>query len=85
MYACGLPIGIFVDRKGPRPAVLLGSIMLALGYFPLYQAYNNGSGAVILMCLYSFLTGLGGCTAFAAAIKTSALNWSASSRPCLVL
>ncbi|KAF3767586.1 MFS general substrate transporter [Cryphonectria parasitica EP155] len=75
MYACGLPIGLFVDKKGPRPAVLIGSILLGLGYFPLYQAYNSGSGPVFLMCLYSFLSGLGGCTAFAAAIKTSALNW----------
>lgn len=75
MYACGLPIGMLVDKKGPRPAVLLGSIMLAVGYFPLYMAYNAGSGSVLLMCLFSFLTGLGGCTAFAAAIKTSALNW----------
>lgn len=82
MYAIGLPIGIFVDKKGPRPAVLMGSIMLGLGYFPLYQAYNSGSGSVALMCLYSFLTGLGGCTAFAAAIKTSALNWSVSSTAC---
>lgn len=76
MYACGLPIGIFVDKKGPRPAVLLGSIMLGIGYFPLYMAYNAGAGSVLFMCLFSFLTGLGGCTAFAAAIKTSALNWS---------
>lgn len=76
MYACGLPIGMLVDKKGPRPAVLLGSIMLALGYFPLYLAYNAGSGSVLFMCLFSFMTGLGGCTAFAAAIKTSALNWS---------
>lgn len=76
MYACGLPIGIFVDKKGPRPAVIAGSIMLALGYFPLYRAYNKGEGALVLMCLFSFLTGFGGCTAFAAAIKTSALNWS---------
>lgn len=75
MYAVGLPVGIFVDKKGPRPAVLIGSIMLALGYFPLHQAYDKGSGSVALMCFYSFLTGLGGCTAFAAAVKTSALNW----------
>lgn len=79
MYACGLPVGILVDKKGPRPAVLLGSIMLAVGYFPLYQAYNSGSGSIALMCLFSFLSGLGGCTAFAAAIKTSALNWSVCS------
>lgn len=75
MYAVGLPVGIFVDKKGPRPAVLLGSVMLALGYFPLHQTYDKGSGTVALMCLFSFLTGLGGCTAFAAAVKTSALNW----------
>lgn len=75
MYAFGMPVGILVDAKGPRPAVLLGSIMLALGYFPLHLAYDKGSGSVALMCLYSFLSGLGGCTAFAAAVKTSALNW----------
>ncbi|KAL2280491.1 hypothetical protein FJTKL_12481 [Diaporthe vaccinii] len=75
MYAFGMPVGILVDAKGPRPAALLGSIMLALGYFPLHLAYDKGSGSVALMCLYSFLSGLGGCTAFAAAVKTSALNW----------
>ncbi|KAI3402267.1 hypothetical protein diail_197 [Diaporthe ilicicola] len=75
MYAFGMPVGMLVDAKGPRPAVLLGCIMLALGYFPLHLAYDKGSGSVALMCLYSFLSGLGGCTAFAAAVKTSALNW----------
>ncbi|ROW09636.1 hypothetical protein VMCG_02411 [Cytospora schulzeri] len=75
MYAFGLPIGVFVDAKGPRPAVLAGSIMLALGYFPLHMAFDSGSGSVPLMCLFSFLSGMGGCTAFAAAVKTSALNW----------
>lgn len=75
MYAFGLPIGIFVDARGPRPAVLVGSIMLALGYFPLHMAFDRGSGSVPLMCLFSFLSGMGGCSAFAAAVKTSALNW----------
>lgn len=28
-----------------------------------------------MLCLYSYCSGLGGCSAFAAAIKTSALNW----------
>lgn len=30
---------------------------------------------MFLLCLFSFFTGLGGCAAFAAAIKVSALNW----------
>lgn len=75
MYSCGIPIGIFVDTKGPRPAVIVGAILLAAGYFPLRQAFITGEGSVILLCLYSACTGLGGCAAFAAAIKTSALNW----------
>ncbi|KAK7748982.1 hypothetical protein SLS53_001007 [Cytospora paraplurivora] len=75
MYALGLPVGILVDARGPRPAVLAGSLMLALGYFPLHMAFDRGSGSVPLTCLFSFLSGLGACTAFAAAVKTSALNW----------
>ncbi|QSZ33160.1 hypothetical protein DSL72_002746 [Monilinia vaccinii-corymbosi] len=75
MYAVGVPVGLLVDGKGPRPAVLLGMLLLAAGYFPLYQAYDRGSGWLPLLCLYSFCSGLGGCFAFAASIKTSALNW----------
>ncbi|KAG4026202.1 hypothetical protein MFRU_043g00080 [Monilinia fructicola] len=75
MYAAGIPVGLLVDGKGPRPAVILGMLLLAAGYFPLYQAYDRGSGWLPLLCLYSFFTGLGGCAAFAASIKTSALNW----------
>lgn len=66
---------MFVDNRGPRPAVLGGSLLLAVGYFPLHIAYQNASGSVPLMCFFSYLTGLGGCMAFAAAVKTSALNW----------
>lgn len=71
----GIPVGMFVDAKGPRPAVIFGAILLAAGYFPLHQAYDKGSGSMPLLCMFSFFTGLGGCAAFAASIKTSALNW----------
>ncbi|KAI0161643.1 MFS general substrate transporter [Hypoxylon sp. FL1284] len=75
MYSMGVPIGIFVDSKGPRPAVMVGAFLLGLGYWPLHQAYDVGHGSVPWMCFVSFLTGLGGCMAFAASVKTSALNW----------
>lgn len=71
----GIPIGMLVDAKGPRSAVIIGVLFLAAGYFPLHQAFDRGSGSMPLLCLFSFMTGLGGCAAFAAAIKTSALNW----------
>lgn len=75
MYSMGIPVGIFVDNKGPRPAVIVGSFLLALGYFPLRQAFDRGSASVAACCFYSFCTGFGGCCAFAASVKTSALNW----------
>ncbi|KAI3332317.1 MFS general substrate transporter [Xylariaceae sp. AK1471] len=75
MYSMGVPIGMFVDSRGPRPAVLAGSILLGLGYLPLERAYDAGQGSVPWLSFASFLTGLGGCTAFAAAVKVSALNW----------
>lgn len=75
MYTMGFPIGMFIDTRGPRPAVLAGAVLLAVGYFPLHTAYDNAKGSVALLCFYSYLSGLGGCMAFAAAVKTSALNW----------
>ncbi|KAI8951056.1 MFS general substrate transporter [Xylaria longipes] len=75
MYSMGVPIGMFIDSRGPRPAVFAGSILLGLGYLPLQRAYDAGQGSVPWLSVASFLTGLGGCMAFAAAVKTSALNW----------
>ncbi|KAH8894053.1 MFS general substrate transporter [Thozetella sp. PMI_491] len=75
MYTLGVPIGMFVDNRGTRPAVLAGAILLGIGYFPFKASFESGSGSVPLMCFFSYLTGLGGCMAFAASVKTSALNW----------
>lgn len=75
MYAMGIPVGLYVDNRGPRSSVIAGSFLLAIGYFPLRLAYNSGTASVAACCFYSFCTGFGGCCAFAAAVKTSALNW----------
>ena len=37
MYIAGIPVGMLVDSKGPRPTVLGGSVILGLGYFFLYR------------------------------------------------
>lgn len=75
MYSMGVPVGMLVDSRGPRSAVVIGSVLLGVGYWPLHTAYDAGHGSVPLLCFFSYLTGLGGCLAFAAAVKTSALNW----------
>lgn len=75
MYALGFPVGLLIDSRGPRIAVIVGMLLLACGYFPLHEAYDNGFGSVALFCFFSSMTGLGGCMAFTAAMKTSAMNW----------
>ncbi|PHH70049.1 hypothetical protein CDD82_7381 [Ophiocordyceps australis] len=97
MYLLGVPVGIMVDRRGPRPFVLAGALLLFVGYFCLYRAYHatsasgfgsfaiaasdsasdSSSRSILALAFCSFLSGLGSCMAFAAAVKTSALNWPA--------
>ena len=41
MYASGIPLGLLVDSKGPRPGVLLGSIAIGTGYFAMYKGMTS--------------------------------------------
>lgn len=77
MYAMGIPGGMLIDSKGPRWGVLVGTICLACGYFPLKRAYDQGAGSMSVpaLCFFGLLTGLGSCTAFSASIKVCATNW----------
>ncbi|KAH6607879.1 hypothetical protein Trco_004192 [Trichoderma cornu-damae] len=75
MYSLGVPIGMFVDDRGARLAVLAGAFLLAIGYVPLCLSFEKAAGSVPVLCFFSYLTGLGGCMAFQGAVKTSALNW----------
>ena len=60
MYSMGVPVGMLVDSRGPRSAVVIGSVLLGVGYWPLHTAYDAGHGSVPLLCFFSYLTGLGG-------------------------
>ncbi|KAL4754617.1 hypothetical protein BDW72DRAFT_165774 [Aspergillus terricola var. indicus] len=77
MYACGVPMGLLTDNRGPRLTTLIGAVALGLGYFPLHLAYNGGQGSmgVFFLSFFSFLTGFGSCSAFGASIKTAATNF----------
>ncbi|KAJ0413342.1 major facilitator superfamily domain-containing protein [Aspergillus carlsbadensis] len=77
MYACGIPMGLLTDNRGPRLTTLIGAVSLGLGYFPLHLAYKGGQGsmAVFFLSVFSFLTGFGSCSAFGASIKTAATNF----------
>lgn len=36
MYASGIPLGVMVDKRGPRLAIFLGALALGLGYYPIH-------------------------------------------------
>lgn len=74
MYAVGIPAGALIDARGPRWGAAFGAICLT-GYFLLRDAYIQGEHPVVLLCLYTFLTGMGSCSAFSSAIKVAATNW----------
>ena len=37
MYTAGVPIGMLVDSRGPRPGVAVGAVALGVGYFSIYR------------------------------------------------
>ncbi|KAH9871075.1 hypothetical protein J1614_006649 [Plenodomus biglobosus] len=77
MYASGIPMGIITDRKSPRLAAVIGMFALFAGYYPIKLAYDGGPGhmSMVLISFCSFLSGVGSCAAFQAALKTATLNW----------
>ncbi|KAF1935785.1 MFS general substrate transporter [Clathrospora elynae] len=77
MYASGIPMGIITDRKSPRLAAIIGMFALFAGYYPIKLAYDGGPGYMnmSLISFCSFLSGVGSCAAFQAALKTATLNW----------
>ncbi|KAJ9212871.1 hypothetical protein DTO166G4_5528 [Paecilomyces variotii] len=77
MYASGVPLGVMIDGRGPRLAIFLGALAVGVGYYPLHVAYEKGQGSIAmpLLLIFAFLTGLGSCSGFSAAIKTVASNF----------
>lgn len=53
MYASGIPLGMMVDSKGPKPGVFLGSLALGTGYFGLHrgESYTPRSSVAVAVVL----------------------------------
>ena len=88
MYTAGIPVGLLVDNRGPRPGALFGAVTIGIGYLSIFRgkyvyrlilatlmigtAYQGGPDSIAMpwLCFFAYLTGIGGCAAFAGAIKT---------------
>lgn len=71
----GLLGGVLTDNKGPRVSVMLGSILIFLGYLGLYYVYQNKVSNLLIICLSAVLTGFGSITAFFAVLKACQANF----------
>ncbi|KAF8423119.1 major facilitator superfamily domain-containing protein [Tirmania nivea] len=77
MYLSGIPAGMLVDSKGPRPAIMIGAVSLFVGYYPIYLAFVSGKGSmsVAALCFFAGISGMGSCCAFNASMKAAVLNF----------
>lgn len=65
--------GRLVDKTGQRIPLLLSAITLLTGYFGLHIAYEQAwQNGAILMCIFSFLTGIGSSLGNSAALNACA-------------
>ncbi|KAE8233774.1 hypothetical protein CF326_g1191 [Tilletia indica] len=82
VYLSGPFIGRWVDKTGPRHALLFGAVLVAAGYASLSAAYSGSWSFHSTAALASFnlLTGLGNSAAFAAAMNAQAKSWDGSKR-----
>jgi hypothetical protein len=44
----GIPSGMLVDNKGPRPPIMIGAACLFLGYYPIYLGTKIIMGGKLL-------------------------------------
>lgn len=70
MYGAGIPVGMLTDYKGPRPALLFGSLAVGIGYYLIHRgiapvdtsrdtlltssAYDSGQGSFGVFSLCLF-------------------------------
>ena len=40
MYAAGIPVGMLVDARGPKPGVIMGGICLGVGFLALQRSMH---------------------------------------------
>ncbi|GAA6032830.1 hypothetical protein JCM8097_000817 [Rhodosporidiobolus ruineniae] len=86
VYLSGPLVGVVVDRRGPRPVLLVASGCLLVGYLGMYTLYTSGVDGWYAtvglpgLAICQILTGMGGSGASAAAVKSTSLTFSKASR-----
>lgn len=78
VYLSGPLWGKLVDRRGPKRALAIGSVLIFVGYGGLSLLYEGRllkTSSLFLLALLSLFTGLGNCAAFTAAMNAQAKSW----------
>ncbi|WFD36718.1 hypothetical protein MCUN1_003605 [Malassezia cuniculi] len=82
LYISGPLWGRFVDKNGPKGAILSGAVCTLLGYGLLSVTYSQRwvDVPLLLLALYMLLTGIGNQAALCGAINVQAKSWGGNNR-----
>lgn len=83
VYLSGPIWGRLVDRTGPRPALLIGALLVLAGYGGLSLSYERRiwqNTSLAFLSFLSLLSGLGNSAAFTAAMNAQAKSWNEERR-----
>lgn len=71
----GLPGGVIIDKFGPRAAIIIGSFFITVGYYGVFQIYQDGLSLLLLICVFMCLMGFGSITSYFASLKAAQANF----------
>ncbi|KAK0535286.1 hypothetical protein OC834_001579 [Tilletia horrida] len=82
VYLSGPFVGRWVDKSGPRQALVFGAILVAAGYASLSASFTGSWSfhSTTSLAFFNLLTGLGNSAAFAAAMNAQAKSWDGTKR-----
>ncbi|KAG0201502.1 hypothetical protein BGX28_005688 [Mortierella sp. GBA30] len=79
MYVGFLIVGPIYDHQGPKPTMIVASVLTFLGYGGMVLAYERAWGGLGLLMVLYCLAGIASTAAYLAALATNMSNFPASS------
>ncbi|PWN25833.1 MFS general substrate transporter [Jaminaea rosea] len=82
VYLSGVLWGRWVDKRGPKVAILIGAAVVLCGYGGLSLTYTHSywQRSAVLPAVLNLMTGVGNSAAFTAAMNAQAKTWLGSQR-----
>lgn len=71
----GLLGGLLIDHLGPQTSIMMGAVLISVGYFGMNKVYEHKIANLLLICSLMIVAGFGSITCFFATIKAATANF----------